>query len=334
MKPIIGIPRGMFFYKYYPFWQSFFDSLELETLVSPTTNKKILDWVVQACVDEACVPVKIFYGHVIAIKDKVDYLFIPRYTSVSRNEYICPKFGGLPDMIRNSLGDLPPIIDTEVNLRKNKSSSFQAALAIGGTFGKRRREITLAYDNALQAYRDFRWRVHQGELPSELIDRAEKVSSLRTMDQLRILVLGHVYNVYDKFLNMNLLQKIKLYGGKIHTLEMYDSRELRDCAQQLHKPMFWQYGTYALGCVNNLLQAHKFDGVIYLTSFGCGIDSFVEYMAERRIRSKSNIPFTILSLDEHSGEAGMDPRLEAFFDTIKWRNGHGRHLPTYGQFIR
>ena len=49
---------------------------------------------------------KIFHGHVISLKDKVDYLFIPRYTSVSRKEYVCPKFGGLPDMIRHTFTDL------------------------------------------------------------------------------------------------------------------------------------------------------------------------------------------------------------------------------------
>jgi len=47
-------------------------------------------------------------------------LFIPRFTSISKKEYICPKFGGLPDMIRNSIKGLPPLIDTEINLRKSK----------------------------------------------------------------------------------------------------------------------------------------------------------------------------------------------------------------------
>ncbi len=48
--------------------------------------------------------------HILNIKDKVDYLFIPRFTSVSKNEYICPKFGGLPDMVRNTIKDIPKII--------------------------------------------------------------------------------------------------------------------------------------------------------------------------------------------------------------------------------
>jgi len=67
---------------------------------------------------------KIFFGHVINIKDSVDYLFIPRFTSISKNEYVCPKFGGLPDMVRHSICGLPGIIDTEINLRKsNKKKS-------------------------------------------------------------------------------------------------------------------------------------------------------------------------------------------------------------------
>jgi len=66
--------------------------------VSDDTNKEILDWGVKHCSNETCLPVKVFHGHAYSLKDKVDYIFIPRYTSVDKNEYTCPKFCGLPDM--------------------------------------------------------------------------------------------------------------------------------------------------------------------------------------------------------------------------------------------
>ena len=63
-------------------------------------------------------PVKVFHGHVDYLKDKVDYIFIPKFISIYKKEYCCPKHLGLPDMVRHSIEGLPQIIDTEVNLRK------------------------------------------------------------------------------------------------------------------------------------------------------------------------------------------------------------------------
>jgi predicted nucleotide-binding protein (sugar kinase/HSP70/actin superfamily) len=60
------------------------------------------------------------------------------------------------------------------------------------------------------------------------------------------------------------------------------------------------------------------------------VDSFVCDMIERRIRRLSSIPFTVLTIDEHSGEAGMDTRLEAFIDMIRWRKKDEGNIPTYG----
>ena len=51
--------------------------------MSPKTNRDILN-TGQACVDEACLPVKVFHGHVDYLKDKVDYIFIPKFISLYR----------------------------------------------------------------------------------------------------------------------------------------------------------------------------------------------------------------------------------------------------------
>ena len=119
MSVKVGLPRGMFYFDYFSLWKSFFNNLGVEVLISPKTNKEILDRGVNACVDESCLPVKVFHGHVDYLKDKVDYIFIPKIISIHKREYNCPKHLGLPDMVKNSIKGLPEIIDTEVNLRKS-----------------------------------------------------------------------------------------------------------------------------------------------------------------------------------------------------------------------
>jgi predicted nucleotide-binding protein (sugar kinase/HSP70/actin superfamily) len=57
--------------------------------------------------------------------------------------------------------------------------------------------------------------------------------------------------------------------------------------------------------------------VIQLTSFNCGCDSIVmEY--HRDILKEKGIPYMTLVLDEHTAQAGLETRLEAFVDSTGW----------------
>ena len=54
------------------------------------------------------------------------------------------------------------------------------------------------------------------------------------------------------------------------------------------------------------------DGIICLSSFSCGTDSFTMEM----IKNYTKLPVLVLKLDEMTGEAGFDTRLEAFCEVI------------------
>ncbi len=337
MAKRVGIPRALFYYQYYPLWKTFLEELGAEIIVSDFTTKNILDDGVKACVDEACLPVKLFHGHVINLKDRVDYLFIPRFTSVSRNEYVCPKFGGLPDMIRHSIKGLPEIIDVEVNLRKSSSKAEEAALRVGKIFCNKKATIIEAYKKAHESYRAFRKLAKKGILTGEsfelyketkvkkaeskenqYIERKSK-SSKDSLHALNIAVLGHVYNLYDNYINKDMLLKLQTENINVITIDMIDGKLIDEKAQYLTKRMFWNFGRKAYGSALQLLEMDNLDGIIYIMSFGCGVDSFVCDVIERKVRQNSDIPFIVFTLDEHSGEAGMDTRLEAYIDMIRWR---------------
>ena len=80
--------------------EEFFEMLGYKTVVSNNTSKLILDNGVMNCVDDACLPVKLFHGHVIDLLGRADVIFIPRLISINPGEFICPKFIGLPEMIK------------------------------------------------------------------------------------------------------------------------------------------------------------------------------------------------------------------------------------------
>ena len=88
----IGIPRGLLYYYYYPLWEKFFTLLDAQVVVSDKTNSKIVAEGAKNCVEDSCLPVKVYHGHVLNLKNKVDYILIPKVMSIQRKEFICPKF--------------------------------------------------------------------------------------------------------------------------------------------------------------------------------------------------------------------------------------------------
>jgi predicted nucleotide-binding protein (sugar kinase/HSP70/actin superfamily) len=360
----IGIPRALFYYRYYPFWNTFFAEIGAETVISVPTTKKILDMGVSNCVDEACLPVKVFHGHVLSIAKNSDMLFIPRFTSVSKKEYICPKFGGLPDMVRGNIRDLPPVLSPEINLYRSRKNSFKVALETGKTICRDLSRIKHAYKSAVASYRQHRDEMKNKSAISDTSINTNINTNINANTNAninvninanvnanfntnsnagsytsgyasgyassnadnergkpkKILLIGHPYLVYDNGINMGVIDKLTKYGAQVVTAEMFDTGHLRKNAARLPKPMFWHFGSIALGCVTHAIESGGYDGIIYIMSFGCGIDSFVNDLAERKTRRNSDIPYMILSIDEHTGEAGFNTRIEAFMDMIGWRD--------------
>lgn len=326
----IGVPRALLFYEYYPLWISFFEGLGAEVVVSENTNKEILDIGVKNTVDEACIPVKIFHGHVVSIKDKVDYLFIPRIKSIFKNEHICPKFSGLPEMIKYSIKDLPQLIDVEINFFKSRKSLKDTILKIGKYFTTDYTLIMAAYDKAYLEYKRHRKDIKETETISQ--DKLDKLSETKcsNVNNKKIMVMGHPYNIYDSYLNMEIMDKIKSNGAEILTPDMLDDKCVFKYAEKFHGSLYWTFARMLVGTALYLVDTEEADGIVYISTFGCGIDSVVGDIVEKLIRRNSNIPFVLISLDEHSGEAGINTRIEAFMDMIKWRDILEDNISSYG----
>ncbi len=129
---------------------------------------------------------------------------------------------------------------------------------------------------------------------------------------------------------MDLLGKLEKYGAQVRTMEMIEESEINAQAGKLDKPMFWNYGRKAYGAALYMAEVGMVDGFICVTSFGCGIDSFVNDLIERNIRRKYSLPFITISIDEHSGEAGFNTRLEAFVDMLQWRSQNENYISASG----
>ncbi|MFW5780561.1 MAG: acyl-CoA dehydratase activase-related protein [Bacillota bacterium] len=325
----IGLPKALLYYEYMPLWKTFFQNLGAQIVVSNNTNKKMFDLGVKYCINEACLPLKIFHAHVIDLSNKVDFIFIPRLRSVKKYEYICPKFTGLPDMIKSSIPALPPIIDTEINLHKGKTKLREAFFEAGGYLTNKHKKINSAFDKAIQEHKRFIEKMEKGLLANDILEN--KVT--KQGKGLKIAVMGHMYNLYDEYANISLMKKLIKEDVQIITPEMIKHEIVDQEAEKLEKKLFWSFGRKLLGSALYFAKNKNIDGMIYIMSFGCGIDSFIAELCERKIRKNTDIPFCLLVLDEHSGEAGINTRIEAFLDMLRWRRQDESDISAHGKYL-
>jgi predicted nucleotide-binding protein (sugar kinase/HSP70/actin superfamily) len=65
------------------------------------------------------------------------------------------------------------------------------------------------------------------------------------------------------------------------------------------------------------LKPREVTGVIHISSFNCGCDSImVEFF--RELLQEKQIPYLVLVMDEHAAQNGVETRLEAFVDSMRW----------------
>ena len=299
MDSTIGIPKGLLYYQYGQLWEKFLTAMGVNIVVSKDTTKETLDY--GAVLDDVCLPAKVFFGHVCELYRQVDYLFVPRIVSVAPGEYTCPKIIGMPDLLRSNIKDLPPIIDINVDLRQHQRNLLQAVVTCGKLFGK---------NAATSLYLWYKtWRDYHQTAQQKGYDQHKK----------QLALIGHPYIIHDQLISMDVLGKLERFGVSVVTPEMITVKQANKAASGLKKKLFWTYGQHMVGAAMAFMQAsHPVDGLIFLTSFACGQDALVGEMIKQQAEGY-HIPAMVITIDEHTAEAGFITRLEAFTDMLNWR---------------
>lgn len=309
----IGIPRALLYFDYFPLWEGFFRELGCQVVVSSPTTIDIANNGVRLACDEACYPVKVLHGHVLDLAQRVDALFIPKIVSVQAGTYSCPKLIGLADMVRFTIPNLPPIIEPTINLRLGMKGVYRALQSAAQGISHNPVQVYRAFRVGVRDWRSYQRRLQSGRLPGVKEDAGSLHAAKRP-----VAVIGHPYDLYDNFLNLDLLQRLSRWGYQVYTPEMLPERTLRQANRGLRKQLFWSLGRRVLGGAIHFSERSDIRGIIHIASFGCGLESLVADMAERAARRYGK-PFMLLTMDEHTGEAGMLTRLEAFLDMLAWR---------------
>ncbi len=316
----IGMPRALLNFYYYPFWKTMFSELGAEVILSDETNSKIISEGSTVTVSELCVPIKIFNGHILnLLKKDVDFIFIPRFVKMKK-EWYCPKFIGIGEVADYSI---PGLYEKQIEVKITSDSDVPDKLSdyeqLTEKLGVSKQELKKALKKAGEKFEECRKLSGKGYTMAEVFDifDGKECELNERKENVTIALLGYVNNVYDNFVSMNAIKKIREMGVNVLTFDMVDENKLK-IRRGKEKSPFWVFARKIYNASLYFNENKMVDGIIHLTAFGCGPDSVIGKMMEMNCEDE-NIPFMTLRVDEHTGESHVQTRLEAFIDMLKMK---------------
>ncbi|MCD7780222.1 MAG: acyl-CoA dehydratase activase-related protein [Candidatus Gastranaerophilales bacterium] len=315
----IGLPSGLLNEYYKSFWKHYFEYLGIEVVFSQETNKTILDEGVRRNVAEICAPIKIYTGHVVELmRQGVDYVYVPRFVSIEEREAFCPKFMALPNMIETMVPELKgKIVTHNIVAKSDDIATEENFLEVGRKFCKNDEQIREAISFARNKWIEFRGLCVEEKYNCDQANTAvikNRLSKLKNYP-VKIGVIGYVYNVYDSLISMNIIKKLNELGVGAVTFEMLDESQIKKQAHHLERQLFWSFSNKITASAYHFFEDKEISGVIHVTAFGCGPDSFLGKILELDT-NKYDKPFMTIRVDEHTGENHLQTRIEAFVDMI------------------
>ena len=289
----IGIPKALYYYYFFDKWKYFFEQLNIE-LISIDTNKDIIKRGDIYASSEMCLSLKVFLGHIDYLKDKCDYILIPKIDNFGQNDQMCTNFSCLYDLV-NNLFDVK-ILTYEIDYTKKKNEK-KGLIKIGRELGFERKLLNKAYKIACIKYEKARKQL--------IIENLNKLNS----SNKKILLVAHSYNIHDDYIGKIITKTIKKYNIEIIYSDLFNN--VAEFSIYLSRNLYWKYCKESLGAI--ILCKEKVDGIIFVSAFPCGLDSLVNELAMRKI----DLPYLNLIIDALDALAGIETRIESFVDIIE-----------------
>lgn len=297
----IGIPKAMLYYKYNVLWETFFNELGCEIIISKDTNKEILEKGIIYSIDESCLASKIYMGHVFSLIGKCDYIFIPRFCTFKDKDVTCVKFNAFYDICSNVFDNIN-ILTYNVDYLKGKNE-ISGFLKIGKQLGKGYIKTLRAYSIAKKKYEE--------ENSLKVNKQNIILEKGKVKNKLNILVVSHSYILNDGVLGKPIISYLKKLDSNLIYADVINRKKMDDGWKNFSKTLYWKDSKELLVGLNNYLD--HVDGVIFISVFTCGPDSLVTELCTRKIKDK---PCLNLILDELNSDTGMQTRLESFIDVL------------------
>lgn len=359
-KKRVGFPRALLYFYFQAMWESFFEALGAEIVLSSPSTKITKENGVQETLDDECYSTKLYHGHVLDLMEKnLDYIFAPRFASRRKREVGCPKFVALADILQHTKENIPPVIGPYYSTSREKHGFWRLVkiiFEIGFKFTKNPFRIIYA---ALKARNDHERAMRERTISEETLKKWENSEILLNdppktengEDPLKVALVGHCYVLNDEFASLGVRKKLQELGVDIITSEQMPRNLLKrqllrlsmhnygldfpepeklskmEIEEQLvgrNDYLYFEFEHEIVGSAMHYLENNTIDGILMLVNFICGpISVSMEYAKQFAKKIKAETPMAILTLDAHTGEAGFQTRLEAFCDILRMKKNSG-----------
>ena len=299
MKKIkIGIPRALLYHRYGVLWKNFFETLGCKVILSPETNREIIDLGINNTIDECCLSYKIYIGHVLYLSKNCDYILVSRICDYGKKDKVCTRLNGTFDNIKYLISPAQ-IIEYNIEHTKYKYEFF-GFLKMGLKFSKNPVKIIYSYFLAKKKQKQYN------------INKQNEEKNKLTKENKKILIISHFYNIKDKFISGYI--KEYLDNANITTIfsNHLDEKIATSFSEYFSNTLYWKYSKEMIGSL--YYYKHQIDGIIFISTYPCGIDSLVNNLA---IAKNKDIPILNLLIDENITELSLETKLESFIDIIK-----------------
>ena len=161
--------------------------------------------------------------------------------------------------------------------------------------------------------------------------KLNKVIIDKNRNPLKIAIIGEIYNILEPFSNLYIEDKLMDYGVSSYkklcpswwvknaALSPFKLNSL-DIRLSSKEYLPYYIGGHGRECIGEAVMsaAQGFDGAIQIFPMGC-MPEIVSKAILPTISQAKNFPIMSLIMDEMTGEAGYDTRIEAFIDLLERR---------------
>jgi predicted nucleotide-binding protein (sugar kinase/HSP70/actin superfamily) len=292
----------------------FFAALGFDVVVSGRTDKRIIRMGVESVTAQPCFPVKVAYGHIAELIDRgTDYIFLPSIVSMTasfpqnKHNQLCPYVQSMGYQAETAfcerLGSTK-ILTVPLRLGEGEKLMRRTFAELGGKLGVSAGAVGRAIEEGFRAQEGFE---------RTLQEKGREILGRLGPDGKVFVLVSRPYNGCDEGLNLRLPRKLAELGVDVIPMDMLDLAEAPLGDELLHERVYWSYGQKILRAAEIIKRDQRLFA-IYLSNFSCGPDSFIMTFFKDIMGRK---PCLQLEIDEHSADAGVITRLEAFLESLK-----------------
>ncbi|WP_027183759.1 acyl-CoA dehydratase activase [Desulfovibrio inopinatus] len=314
-RPTVGMNRSYLTHSFLPFFTAFFDHLGYRLVLPEACDSQGVD----ARGSAICFPGELAHGFMAnLLRQRPDILFLPHIKGIPTTAHTeractCVLVQGEPYYLRSAFPDLrqshhkilTPVLDFSGGFQAESSTLTNLARQLGA----KPSQAQAAFDAACQAQTQFSENLFTLGRPILEGLAPNKAHETPPCDDFGIVLFGRPYNAFAPEANKGIPDKFAMRGVPIIGVDMLP---LHETSLPENMNMYWGTGQTLLRAAQ-YTAAHPNLYPVYITNFSCGPDSFLVSYFRDIMGSK---PSLVLELDNHTADAGIETRIEAFLDII------------------